>query len=123
MTDASERTLYTFNPERLYEVSILDDLMLRFPRLTIEDISDEDHDRSCMICQMEYQSTYVAAEDNPVVEKGEQPVKLACGHVFGHDCLSQWLPKNTCPICRQNLLVGHLNRYGKLKVKLGKAGM
>ena len=123
MTDASERTLYTFHPDRLYEVSVLDDLMLRFPRLTIEDISGENHDRSCMICQTEYQGTYVEAADDQVVDKGEHPIKLACGHVFGHDCLSKWLPKNSCPICRQILLDGHLNRYGKLKIKLGKAGM
>lgn len=122
MIDASERTLYTFSPDRLYDVSALDDLMLRFPRLTIEDISDQNHDHSCSICQAEFQSNYVEAKDNPVVDKGEQPIKLACGHVFGHDCLSKWLPNNTCPICRQTLLDGHLNRYGKLKVQLGKAG-
>ena len=123
MTDASERTLYTFHPDRLFEVSVLDYLMLRFPRLTIEDISDGNHDRSCSICQIEYQTTYAEAKDHPVVDKGEQPIKLACGHVFGHDCLSRWLPKMTCPMCRQNLLYGHVTPHGKLKVRLGQAGM
>ena len=79
MIDASERTLYTFNPGRLYEVSVLDHLMLRFPRLTIEDISSQCHDHSCSICQEKFQSEYVEANDNTVVDKGEQPVKLACG--------------------------------------------
>ncbi|KAL8791865.1 MAG: hypothetical protein Q9195_005527 [Heterodermia aff. obscurata] len=123
MIDASERTLYTFHPDRLYNVSMLDDLMLRFPRLTIEDISDGNHERSCGICQTEYQGTYGEARGCAEVDKGEQPVQLSCGHVFGHDCLSRWLPKNNCPVCRVGLLEGHVNRYGKLKVRLGKAAL
>lgn len=34
----------------------------------------------------------------------EEPLKLACGHVFGNLCLRRWLEKhNTCCLCRQKL--------------------
>ncbi|GME27067.1 uncharacterized protein HO173_012361 [Neofusicoccum parvum] len=33
-----------------------------------------------------------------------RPSKLACGHVFGRECLKRWLDtSNTCPICRDEV--------------------
>ncbi|KAL2040374.1 hypothetical protein N7G274_006817 [Stereocaulon virgatum] len=56
----------------------------------------EEDDRQCPICT----DDYLGGEDS------EAPVKLDCGHVFGHICLEKWLcpydfePKRTCPMCR-----------------------
>ena len=32
------------------------------------------------------------------------PIKLPCSHIFGQDCLFEWLKENsTCPLCRESL--------------------
>ena len=39
-------------------------------------------------------------------EDGEKPVQLPCGHIFGSECVAQWMSPfvdgshNTCPMCR-----------------------
>jgi hypothetical protein len=36
--------------------------------------------------------------------EAEEPVQLACGHVFGTSCLEKWVRSNsTCPLCRAEL--------------------
>lgn len=81
--DAGERTLYTFHSDRLWEAGILHDLMIRFPRLTIEDISKEPHERSCSICRTEYQSAYIVTNHGKPIDQREQPVKLPCKYISG----------------------------------------
>jgi hypothetical protein len=51
---------------------------------------------TCLICIHPYHSTNV---DGNV----ETPVITACGHVFGDECLEEWLQGNgagSCPLCR-----------------------
>jgi hypothetical protein len=52
---------------------------------------------SCCICYHPYNPTLM----NP---EAEEPVQLACGHVFGISCLEKWIRSNgTCPLCRADL--------------------
>jgi hypothetical protein len=48
-------------------------------------------DRQCPICMQE-----IGSDD-------EHPVRLDCGHVFGHRCIERWFNDNTtCPVCRRD---------------------
>jgi hypothetical protein len=38
--------------------------------------------------------------------EAEDPVQLACGHVFGISCLEKWVQSSrTCPLCRAELSI------------------
>ncbi|KAI4200270.1 MAG: hypothetical protein LQ350_004018 [Teloschistes chrysophthalmus] len=38
---------------------------------------------------------------NPYQANGERPIELWCGHVFGEECITNWLRRsNSCPHCR-----------------------
>lgn len=51
----------------------------------------------CSVCGDQYRET------------GEKPVQLPCKHVFGSECLAQWMSPfaeichNTCPMCREEV--------------------
>ena len=51
-------------------------------QVDLEDLEPED--RTCEICR----EPYVPLNDNGCHEK---PVSLPCGHVFGYDCLEEWM--------------------------------
>lgn len=70
----------------------------------------------CPICMLEYgtqrgnnpgmeQSALGSDHGVPSEEVPEQPVKLACGHIFGEWCMKKWLLEQpgSCPICRVRL--------------------
>ena len=64
-------------------------------------IDPEEH--NCTICSIMYQ----CFSSTPLLtdESQEVPVKLMCGHVFGRDCITQWLNENdSCPKCRAHIL-------------------
>ena len=51
----------------------------------------EETNRECVIC----------FNDNHI---GDRVVRLTCGHLFHHDCISRWIAKHcTCPVCRYEL--------------------
>ncbi|KAG2387339.1 hypothetical protein C9374_001671 [Naegleria lovaniensis] len=58
-----------------------------------EDADDDESEKDniCLICQDEWK------------EEGEHKVvALACGHLFGQSCISQWLAtKPNCPMCKK----------------------
>ena len=59
-------------------------------------------DSCCPICFPSY--------ENPTPDSGsfERAVRLPCNHLFGSECLSEWLTQNkTCPLCRYNLTIIH----------------
>ncbi len=56
-------------------------------------------DATCSICTQPY--------ENQTTDSGsfENAVRLPCKHVFGSECLLEWLRHgNTCPLCRGELL-------------------
>lgn len=63
------------------------------------DVDDPDlPDRACAFCEVDYDADYTVA-------KGETPVQLPCGHVYGHKCIFRWLSpweeaRTMCPICK-----------------------
>lgn len=59
-------------------------------------------DQTCAICSEAYQSS----TSTPLVTDGiqEAPVKLICGHIFGRECITQWLQeRDSCPKCRAHV--------------------
>ena len=71
---------------------------LAFYTMSVEQKDLAEDDRTCTICQ----ETYLAGE------RAEKAIKLRCGHIFGYDCIKQWLKPNvteTCPLCRSELAV------------------
>ena len=61
------------------------------------DLPMDEHDHSCHICESQYGS---AASYNDLLGI-EKPVRLTCGHFYGHICLGLWLARaKTCPTCR-----------------------
>lgn len=68
------------------------DASLRYLKsLPIVPVSDLPNElNSCPICKEAYEDT----------EELEVPVRLPCGHLFGSLCISIWISKNTCPLCR-----------------------
>ena len=105
-----QRVLYTFHLARVWETKAFVELFEEFPRLTVVDLSKETNNRYCSICQELYQAKYDVPGE---ADDGEQPIKLACGHIIGHQCLQEWLPQNTCPMCRRPLLEGLETRSGR----------
>lgn len=67
------------------------EILESFPVVATKDLPEAYHD--CPICQ--------EAFDNK--EDPEVPVCLPCQHIFGKFCISKWLSKNTCPLCRATI--------------------
>ena len=57
----------------------------------------------CSICKVTFQGF---ANTQPCPEETkERPVRLACGHVFGQLCITEWLgEQSSCPKCRHEVL-------------------
>lgn len=57
----------------------------------------------CSICKVSYQG-FENTQPCPEETK-ERPVRLACGHIFGQLCITEWLDKHSsCPTCRHEVL-------------------
>ena len=78
----------------------------QLPSVDIESLDKDD--KNCGICRVEYSSSSSASDqqEDPI----ETPVRLPCGHVFGTQCLKEWLNPDaahvnnkTCPTCRHHL--------------------
>ena len=64
------------------------------PRKTIENLTAEE--TTCSICYEPF------TETDTELMSAEMAVQLSCGHVFGDQCLTNWLNADnvTCPMCR-----------------------
>ena len=87
-----------------------------FERVNIEDLADDQHDRTCKICEKPYEKGPEYTTSEPwtrlPIPAEEDPVRLACGHIFGESCIQLWtFPKpfgsdcNSCPLCREPVFV------------------
>lgn len=101
----------------LLSISDVDDLLQSSSYIDIGALGPDD--LNCVICHSEYSkererennSSEPAVEernpDSPGQKTAECPIKLPCGHVFGHLCIRTWLRNSqspSCPICRYELL-------------------
>lgn len=91
----------------------------------LDTVALKDEDRCCEICR----EKYIDVVDTDEISQAQFtrhldfPVKLACGHIFGHQCLTAWLaPRssgggggNTCPTCRYKLFEAWLATDGYLE--------
>ena len=93
-------TMYTPEGEEV-EVNIKY-VMDMFPNAVLDLHALEEH--ICPCCYVEYGK--VSKEG----DEAERPLKTLCNHIFGHKCLEQWLPNNTCPTCRRRLFHGPINQ-------------
>lgn len=87
-----------------------------FERVNIEDLPDNQHDRTCKICERAYEKGPEYSTSEPwtrlPIPAEEEPVRLVCGHIFGESCIQLWtFPKplgrdcNSCPLCRELVFV------------------
>jgi len=81
--------------------TVLTGLLTRFSRPTAHDLAKTVR---CYICT----DPFVL---HPGAPTPESPLKLPCGHVWGVDCISEWLApaaspqlRNSCPLCRRPIL-------------------
>ncbi|KAF7951855.1 hypothetical protein EAE96_007153 [Botrytis aclada] len=67
----------------------------------------------CGICIDQYTEATIPLEPN------HEPSKMPnCGHIFGRDCIVEWLKNNdTCPLCRDELVLPVAYR---LRVKINQ---
>jgi len=69
----------------------------KLPVISMRAIPADEH--TCGICLDAYLTG----------DRLEQPIKLPCGHILGHECIAEWLSpeedvqQNTCPLCRYEL--------------------
>ena len=60
-------------------------------------------DEKCAICTEPYLEGPCELRDAP-----DAPVKIRCGHIFGHNCLVRWMLSgnfdNSCPFCRAQVV-------------------
>lgn len=60
--------------------------------------SKDAQDHECLMCRATYALKYSRTKAT------EPAVKTKCGHIFGRDCLQEWLKKSeTCPKCRTEI--------------------
>ncbi|KAL6722224.1 Ubiquitin-protein ligase [Lecanora helva] len=89
------------DPDRVAQ--ILEGLLGKLTLPSFDELGDS---RACSVCHEPF-----LTDRSP-----ELPVKLSCGHVFGFQCLFQWLsplsetPNDTCPMCRDTVLDIHTER-------------
>lgn len=71
--------------------------------------------------------THKPAEKSIHDEEVESPVRLACGHVYGENCLKTWISGKgignlpTCPMCRAVLESGSI-AVSEVKIILDRVG-
>ena len=93
-----EPTMLVLNEENEPVRETLTELMNSFEVISIRHLAEED--RTCPCCHSKYME--IRDGELPLVEL---PVKTACGHILGEDCLKKLLPNNTCPMCRSKLFL------------------
>lgn len=87
-----------------------------FKHLSITDLPESKPDRTCTICERQYQATAISTTMTPWTQLAppltEEPIRLPCGHVFGERCiqLRAFPPphgrnQNSCPMCRDPIFV------------------
>jgi hypothetical protein len=87
-------------------ISIHDEMIRNLPNVSFNidvEFIPEDH-RNCLICQEEMEKP--APDGTPA----ERALKLPCDHIYGEDCLKQWIrswdpegPKfSLCTLCRED---------------------
>lgn len=93
-------------------------------KVEIESLEEEDGDRSCGICRLEFGSL------DEGDAQAEQPLKLPCQHVFGDQCIKTWLGagsagaatnRRSCPTCREELFVIRSSHAGSEDIGLGRS--
>lgn len=95
------------------------DLITGLPTIPLSEIHTQE--QFCLLCKVPFHdgarqpvSTADAAA-TPDPDPIERPVRLACGHIFGDQCLKSWLIEQDkytgvrirskeCPVCRQQVL-------------------
>lgn len=115
--DFDEGSDVTLLSPSLLSISDVDNLLQSSSYIDIGALGPDD--LNCVICHSEYSkererennSSEPAVEernqDSPGQKTAECPIKLPCGHVFGHLCIRTWLRNSqspSCPICRYELL-------------------
>ena len=72
------------------------------------DLAEEN--QNCSICLNLFGTI---PESHMEHRSGEYPVRLQCGHMFGEECINNWICTGnyTCPLCRTNWLA--LNQLGE----------
>ncbi len=91
--------------EEISQFAQICDFVQRLPRIPLSVMDDEDTD--CSICMEPYaRSPPVAGTEENESALMEEPVKLPCGHIFGHWCILAWLTDHstTCPVCRRRTI-------------------
>lgn len=74
------------------------DVLVHLEHILLCELSKEGN--SCPCCQSKYGGIRIGCD-----VAIEFPIRTACGHLFGEDCLTKWLPNNnSCPLCRAPLL-------------------
>ena len=87
-----------------------------FQRVSLEELPDNNHDRSCGICNRAYGKAPEYTTSEPWTRlprpSEEEPVRLLCGHVLGENCIQRWTfpqpwgrNRNSCPLCREPVFV------------------
>lgn len=94
---------WTFSPPQEISVSV-DVFMSGLTKIDVDELTQDN--KECAICKIEYAPFAGLEVDTEGQVMLENPVKLACGHIFGESCLRSWISTNlrrirpTCPICR-----------------------
>lgn len=69
-------------------------LVASLPCIKPSDLGPASEDQNCSICLTEYGQNYCSEKKFPKM--------LPCHHIFGADCLKQWLQDHeSCPLCRR----------------------
>ncbi|KAI6241008.1 RING-type domain-containing protein [Aphelenchoides fujianensis] len=82
---------------------------LRIDRLGTRPSKEELRDMRCIICYGSMDEDTVDLQNqNRCTSRG---VKLSCGHIYGEQCLRNWLEEqNICPLCRKEVIMKY-TRY------------
>ena len=91
IADAEFDSENTLNPDVLRAVNTGLDYVKCLPVVPVSDLPEKLD--TCPICKEAFGNT----------ENSELPVRLPCQHVFGSLCISKWIYRNTCPLCRAPL--------------------
>lgn len=91
------RTMFVVRPRRAEERRLKEirdqaratDFVGALPRVASIELGDGE---DCTICTMGF-------------DQSHEPARLECGHVFGRECIFEWLATGaqTCPMCRRGL--------------------
>lgn len=81
------------DPETIQQRAVIR-FVASLPCIKPTDLGPASEDQKCSICLTEYGSKYRSEKKFPTM--------LPCHHIFGADCLKQWLQDHeSCPLCRR----------------------